>query len=108
MTVRCLQPIDKNNIAIAYHLDDKSAEELAPLYDVSVRTIQRVLVERGVNRARARRAKGEGVTTQAVPQIKPTVLHIDMIELTFKEKVLCLFKAIFWRTNTQDNAQTRK
>jgi hypothetical protein len=35
-------------------------------------------------------------------------LQIDMIELTFAEKVKCLIKAIFWRTPKQENAQIRK
>lgn len=53
MTVKCLDDEAKNFIAAAYREGVYDSEELAKLHDVSKRTIQRVLVELGVNRARA-------------------------------------------------------
>jgi transposase len=108
MTVKCLTEEQKIHVAFAYNVHLTSCEELANRFDVSIRTIQRVLVEEGVNRARVRRTKSEGVTTAPAPVKSEPVLHIDMIELTFVEKVQCMLKAIFWRTPKQTNAQTRK
>ena len=108
MTVKCLTEEQKIHVAFAYDVHLTSCEELANRFDVSIRTIQRVLVEEGVNRARVRRTKSEDITIDETPKPKPVELHIDMIELTLKEKVLCMFKAIFWRTPKPSNAQIRK
>jgi hypothetical protein len=52
MTVKILNDESKNFIAAAYRERVYDSEELAQRYFVSKRTIQRVLVEMGVNRVR--------------------------------------------------------
>lgn len=47
MTVKCLNEHAKNSIAQAY-LADKTQDELAIIWNVSRRTIQRVLMEEGI------------------------------------------------------------
>lgn len=108
MTVKIIPAEHKSHIAHLYAHENSSSDDITKLYGVSKRTIQRVLVEQGVNRARVRRTKSEEITICETPAKTETPLHIEMIELTFMEKVQCLFKAIFWRTPKQDNAQARK
>ena len=108
MTVKCLTEAQKIEIAFSYDVYNLSSEELANKFDRSTRTINRVLVEQGVNRARVRRTKSEEIIIPEKPAATTPVLHIDMIELTFMEKVQCMLKALFWRTPKQDNAQTSK
>jgi hypothetical protein len=111
MTVKCLPENEKQEIAELYAAKLCSSDDLAQVYSVSRRTINRVLVEMGV--ARTRVHKGRTVVepiemaSPADPGPKPVELHIDMIELTFMEKVRCLFKAIFWPTKQQNNVQPR-
>ena len=52
MTVKCLEQSQKDFIAAAYREHVLDTEELAHMHEVSKRTVQRVLVEMGVNRAR--------------------------------------------------------
>jgi hypothetical protein len=108
MTVKCLTEAHKIHIAFSYDAHKHSSSQLSAEYGVSQRTINRVLVEQGVNRVRAPSIKTKPTQSSAVPQPKQLELQIDMIELTFAEKVKCLIKAIFWRTPKQENAQIRK
>jgi hypothetical protein len=108
MTVKCLTEEDKIQIAFSYDVYKQSSSELGINFGVSQRTINRVLVEQGVNKVRAKRIKPADIQIAEQPHPKQLELHIDMIELTFAEKVKCLIKAIFWRTPKQENAQIRK
>jgi Zn-dependent peptidase ImmA (M78 family) len=48
MTVKCLNEQQKNDIEVAYLNNYQNQKELAAMYGVSDRTINRVLVERGL------------------------------------------------------------
>lgn len=65
MTVKCLNEFEKSIIADLYQLGTRSIKDLVNEYNVSRRTIGRVLVERGV---RTRRNKVQPIaTTEQLP-----------------------------------------
>ena len=100
MTVRILTDIQKNIIIHQYTFMKIKVRELAIDYKVSRRTIQRVLVEKGV--APVRKPK-------AVPMYsQQTELHITMVEPTFMEQVKGFFKSIFGTKQQQPNVQASK
>jgi hypothetical protein len=70
MTVKCLEQSQKDFIAAAYRERVLDTDELAHMHEVSKRTVQRVLVEMGVNRARIYKGR----------KAKPHGLPIDMFE----------------------------
>lgn len=100
MPVKCINQLDQLTIASCYTKGHQSVEELAQYYGTSTRTIYRVLFETGVNKSPMRKPRIKQATV--VPQ--PSMLHINKVELTFIEKVQCMFKAIFWRTPKQTDA----
>lgn len=98
MTVKIIDNVRKAVIAYNYEQGSMTCVEMATEHGVSVRTIQRVLVEMGVNKVINRKPK-----VQPVPTL--TELHIEMIEPSFMDKLKNKFKALFSR-NQQPNAQT--
>lgn len=76
MTVKCLDQNQKDFIAAGYRERVFTTDELAVMHGVSIRTIQRILVEMGVNRIRLYRGR------KAKAAITPTTagLQIDMFE----------------------------
>lgn len=52
MTVKCIDDESKTVIASLYSSKQYGSDDLGIMYGVSARTIQRVLVERGVNQVR--------------------------------------------------------
>lgn len=114
MTVKCLNDSDKMLIASCYFDGIRNTAELAAEFGVSTRTINRVCVELSVARSPMRRTKHDShqhpleFDNTPVPQSEvPPVLHIDMIELTFAEKVKCMLKAIFFRNNKANAPASR-
>ena len=67
MTVKCLDTNQKNFIAAAYRQRVFGSEELALQYGVSKRTINRVLVECGVNRIRHYKPRYKDNSTMELP-----------------------------------------
>jgi phage antirepressor YoqD-like protein len=100
MTVRIITDIQKNIIVHQYTFMKIKVKELAADYKVSRRTIQRVLVEKGV--APVRKPKAVPLYTQQ------TELHITMVEPTFMEKAKGFFKSIFSSKQQQTNVQASK
>lgn len=77
MTVKCLDDEAKNFIAAAYREGVYDSEELAKLHEVSKRTIQRVLVELGVNRARAFHGRKPRDSQMPITMVEPDEIIID-------------------------------
>lgn len=121
MTVKCLTAEDKAEIALLYQAKIPS-EELAKNYEVSKRTINRVLVEQHVNdcRFRRKRAVPHGLPinmfdlpedkvqpTPAPAEAKPQPKEDPLPELTFFENLKVLLKVIFLRNNKTNDQATR-
>jgi predicted component of type VI protein secretion system len=79
MTVKCLDTDQKNFIAAGYRERVFSSEELALQYGVSKRTINRVLVECGVNRIRHCKPRYKDNSTMELPikMFEPNEIVID-------------------------------
>lgn len=94
MTVKCLTEEQKFLIAHQYAHENQDVKVLATNYQRSRRTIQRVLVEKGVAPVRIRKPK----------------VHKDpeLPNLTFMETLKCMVKAIFYPKPTQRNVQPSK
>jgi hypothetical protein len=75
MTVKCLDQNQKDFIAAGYRERVFTTDELAVMHGVSIRTIQRILVEMGVNRIRLYRGRKAKIATTATE-----ALQIDMFE----------------------------
>ena len=75
MTVKCLPDHDKSEIAQLYAAKLCDSDTLAKSYGVSRRTINRVMVEQGVNRVRVCKPRTQSDATPA-----PVELPITMIE----------------------------
>ena len=97
MTVKCLDPVSKSEIASLYQIGI-STEELSTTFSRSKRTINRVLVEQGCNRYRAPRQKRDPAQIE-IPTLNETMppAHLHP-ELTLLEKAVCLLKAVFYRS----------
>jgi len=82
MTVKCVPDQEKQEIAMLYVGKQMSSDELAKAYDVSKRTINRVLVELGVNRVRhySPRVQGQDIIIDETPEPKQLDLPITMID----------------------------
>jgi hypothetical protein len=128
MTVKCLTAEDKAEIAMLYQAKIPS-EELARNYEVSKRTINRVLVEQHVNDCRFRRKRlvphGLPIDMFDLPELKvePAPAAAEPVkpveaaktehkeaplpELTFFENLKVLLKVIFLRNN-KTNDQTAR
>lgn len=102
MTVKKVSAIDKMAIAHQYIHENQKTTVLAQQYNVSRRTIQRVLVEMGVQPVRVPKPV-------AVPlySVQPE-LPITMVEPTFIEKVKRFFNSIFGSKQQQTNVQSSK
>lgn len=77
MTVKCVHDSEKAEIAQLYTSKLCSSDDLGKAYGVSKRTINRVLVEQGVNRVRAPSIRSQPTP---VPVQAPAELPITMIE----------------------------
>ena len=77
MTVKILNDESKNFIAAAYHERVYDSEELAQRYFVSKRTIQRVLVEMGVNRVRKYHGRKADPAQMPITMVEPDEIIID-------------------------------
>jgi DNA-binding transcriptional regulator YhcF (GntR family) len=75
MTVKCLDQNQKDFIAAGYRERVFTTDELALMHGVSKRTVQRILVEMGVNRIRFYRGRKAKIATPATE-----ALQIDMFE----------------------------
>ena len=121
MTVKCLTAEDKAEIAMLYQAKIPS-DELAKNYEVSKRTINRVLVEEGANRYRHHRPKSKphGLPidmfdlpedkvqpTPAPAEAKPQPVEAPLPELTFFENLKVLMKVIFLRKPKTNDQATR-
>jgi len=91
MTVKCITKTQKAIIAQQYCFIKVPVKSLAQDYQVSTRTIHRVLVEQGV--APVRRSR-KVIINQPVEIIQP-------VSLTFKQKVIKALKAFFSKLNGQ-------
>jgi hypothetical protein len=80
MTVKILNDESKNFIAAAYRERVYDSEELAQRYFVSKRTIQRVLVEMGVNRVRKYRGRKADPTQMPIQMFEPDSQDIQIPE----------------------------
>lgn len=77
MTVKILNDESKNFIAAAYRERVYDSEELAQRYFVSKRTIQRVLVELGVNRVRKYTGRKADPAQMPITMVEPDEIVID-------------------------------
>lgn len=102
MTVRILTNVQKHVIVHQYCFVKVKVKDLAADYKVSRRTIQRVLIEMGVQPVRVPKPI-------AVPlySVQPE-LPITMVEPSFMEKVKGFFKSIFGTKQQQPNVQAIK
>jgi hypothetical protein len=65
MTVKCLEDHEKSEMAQLYAAGLCSSDDLAKAYDVSKRTVNRVMVEQGVNRVRIYKPSSKPSRAQA-------------------------------------------
>lgn len=103
MTVKCLNDIEKACIAYNYVHAGASSEELAKENNVSPRTINRVLVEKGVARTPKRKPKVIPAAPVVPLYTQQVELPITMVEPTFMEQVKGFFKSIFVKKQQQLN-----
>lgn len=126
MTVKCLTDQDKVEIAELY-VAKIPTDQLARTYEVSKRTINRVLVEQSANRFRHRRPKytphglpidmfdlpepkAEEIPTLtqvSEPQPQPTTQEAPVPEPTFFENLKAMFMGVFLRSNKTNDQVTR-
>lgn len=97
MTVKCLDQNQKDFIAAGYRERVFTTDELAVMHGVSIRTIQRILVEMGVNRIRlyrGRKAKPATTATEAfqIDMFEPAPRSIKDIVIDFIAKTIQHFK----------------
>lgn len=100
MTVRIITETQKNVIAHQYSFIKVPVKDLAKDYNVSTRTIQRVLVEKGLNRVRMPKDIPVLTTQIVLPGDNKTPRAITTIK-TF-------LKSIFRNRSPSSNAQTFK
>lgn len=105
MTVKCVPDQEKQEIAMLYVGKQLSSDELAKAYDVSKRTINRVLVEQGVNRVRhclprgprAPRDTSQDIIIPETSKPQQMELPITMIESPFWVRLLQSAKRVLAR-----------
>ena len=97
MTVKCLDEHTKNFIAAAYREGVYDSSELAEINNVSVRTINRVCVELGVNKFRMPRIRTQlelPITMEPsaediqIPEVPAPVVSPTPTERSFKDAIL--------------------
>ena len=109
MTVRCIGDLQKQAIAFQYRDLRVPVEQIAKEYQVSKRTINRVLVEEGANKVRFHKPK-QPQLPQPLPiqQELELDLPIEYVpQVTFFQKVKLFFQRLFFSSN-HVHATTRK
>lgn len=91
MTVKILPFEHKSHIAHLYAHENMSTDDIAKMYPVSSRTINRVLVEMGVARTPKRKPK---VSAPAQPKEVWVQQPISMFEPTLVDKIKAFFKPL--------------